>query len=41
MKGYWYAGGKGAYLQIQEIDDKNIEIVFYEKRGKQKELKGV
>ncbi|AOM13331.1 zinc ribbon domain-containing protein [Bacillus cereus] len=40
MKGYWYAGGKGAYLQIQEIDDKNIEIVFYEKRGKTERVKG-
>ncbi|NWK67720.1 zinc ribbon domain-containing protein [Bacillus paramycoides] len=40
MKGYWYTEKFHNYIQIREINDEYIEMVFYDKRRKEKVIQG-
>ncbi|MGE7883263.1 zinc-ribbon domain-containing protein [Bacillus sp. NPDC094077] len=40
MKGYWYTEKYHNYIQIREINDEYIEMVFYDKRRKEKVIQG-
>ncbi|QWH19668.1 zinc ribbon domain-containing protein [Bacillus mycoides] len=40
MKGYWYTEKYHNYIQIREINDEYIEMVFYDKGRKEKVIQG-